>query len=144
NLLFFDNSSCLQCGSRVGFRADELTMATASAASTAGLGACRNWTDWNACNWYVASDDGQAYCVACSLDEVVPDLGDPQRLALWTETERAKRRLLYTLLRLTLPLEPAAGKRGLRFLLLADERVDTGAIDPPAHDPVIIGHERGQ
>jgi hypothetical protein len=145
NALFFENDSCLKCGSQVGFRADGMTMATAGSASAAGLTACRNWTDWNACNWWVAaSAAGQGYCVACSLSEVVPDLSDPQRLALWTETERAKRRLLYTLLRLALPLEPGDGKHGLRFLLLADERVDTGAIDPPAHDPVIIGHERGQ
>jgi hypothetical protein len=145
NALFFENDSCLKCRSQVGFRVDGMVMVTVGSASAAGLSACRNWTDWNACNWYVApSTPGQGYCVACSLSELVPDLSDPQRLALWTETERAKRRLLYTLLRLGLPLEPSAGKRGLRFLLLADERVDTGAIDPPAHDPVMIGHERGQ
>src|SRR3546814_9590389 len=36
-----------------------------------------------------AQDNG--YCLACSCDDEVPDLSDPQRLALWTETERAKR-----------------------------------------------------
>lgn len=145
NTLFFENDSCLKCGNRVGFRVNDMSMATVGTAGAAGLAPCRNWTDWNACNWYVAaSPEQQAYCVACALDEVVPDLADPQRLALWSETERAKRRLLYTLLRLGLPLEASAGKRGLRFLLLADERVDTGEIDPPKHDPVVIGHERGQ
>src|SRR5262249_26440028 len=29
------------------------------------------------------------YCVACSLNEVVPDLADPHRRELWIDTERA-------------------------------------------------------
>ena len=40
----------------IGFRTDELTMATSYSARGAGLEPCRNWTDWNACNWYVAAD----------------------------------------------------------------------------------------
>jgi hypothetical protein len=74
----------------------------------------------------------------------VPDLSDPQRFALWTETERAKRRLLYTSLTLALPLGPSGAKRGLHFRLLADARVDTGSVDPPAQDAVTIGHDQGQ
>ena len=88
--------------------------------------------------------EGSGYCLACSFDDEVPDLSDPQRLALWTETERAKRRLIYTLLTLGLPLWPSADKRGLRFRLLADERVDTGAVEPPAQGAVVIGHDQGQ
>lgn len=146
NTLFFENDTCLRCGNRVGFRADEVTMATVCAVQASGVHPCRNWTDWNACNWYTAGalDQATGYCLACALDEVVPDLSDPQRLALWTETERAKRRLIYTLLQLGLPLGPSSNKRGLRFKLLADERVDTGAVDPPARDPVVTGHDSGE
>jgi hypothetical protein len=145
NTLYFENDACLRCGSKVGFRADAMTMAAVDSAETAGLETCRNWSDWNACNWFTAGaiEPSSGYCLACGLDEVVPNLGDPQRLALWIETERAKRRLVYTLLQLRLPLGPSADKQGLRFKLLADERVDTGAIDPPAHDAVVIGHEGG-
>lgn len=146
NRLYFENDTCLACGNLVGFRADEMTMVTASTAQASGLRPCRNWSEWNACNWYVAGalDASSGYCLACGFDEVIPDLSDPQRLALWTETERAKRRLVYTLLRLGLPLGPSADKQGLRFRLLADERVDTGAVDPPAQDAVVIGHAEGQ
>jgi hypothetical protein len=146
NALFFENDACLQCGSTVGFRADELTMSTADRAQASGIAPCRNWSERNACNWYVTGDatQGAGYCLACSFDDVVPDLSDPQRLALWTETERAKRRLVYTLLTLGLPLTSSADKQGLRFSLLADERVDTGAVDPPAEGAVVIGHEQGQ
>jgi len=146
NTLYFENDVCLQCRNKVGFRPDTMTMTTAAGAGATGVQPCRNWSDWNACNWYVAGalDASSGYCLACSFDEVIPDLSDPQRLALWTETERAKRRLIYTLLRLVLPLGPSADKQGLRFRLLADERVDTGAVDPPAQDAVVIGHAEGQ
>jgi hypothetical protein len=142
NTLFFENDTCLKCSRKVGFRSDELTMATVDAAQAAGLTQCRNWSERNACNWYVTGK-GAGYCLACGFDEVVPDLSDPQRLALWTETERAKRRLMYTLLTLQLPLGPSADKHGVRFRLLADERVDTKTVDPPAQ-AVTIGHDQGQ
>jgi hypothetical protein len=146
NTLFFDNDTCLKCGRQVGFRPDDLTMVTVDRADASGIGPCRNWTEFNACNWYVTDGtaQGPGYCLACSFDDVVPDLSDPQRLALWTETERAKRRLIYTLLALGLPHAPSADKRGLRFNLLADERVDTGAVEPPAEGAVVIGHEEGR
>jgi hypothetical protein len=150
NTLFFENDTCLKCGNKVGFRPDQMTMLTSYAARNSGIEPCRNWADFNACNWYATAANAVAvpqqeagYCLACSFNEVVPNLADPQRLALWTETERAKRRLIYTLLQLHLPLESAGDKQGLRFRLLADERVDTGAVDPPRHDPVLIGHDNG-
>ena len=43
-----------------------------------------------------------------------------------------------------MPLGPSADKHGLRFRLLADERVDTGAVEPPAQGAVVIGHDEGQ
>ena len=146
NTLFFENDTCLKCGHKVGFRADDLTMVTVERAQTSGIALCRNWAERNACNWYVTGDAEQStgYCLACGFDEVVPDLSDAQRLALWTETERAKRRLIYTLLTLRLPLGASADKQGLRFRLLADERVDTGAVEPPAEGAVVIGHAEGQ
>jgi len=143
NTLFFENDTCLKCGRKVGFRADDLTMVTVEHAQAAGIAPCRNWSERNACNWYANDTPGNGYCLACSFNEVVPDLRDPQRLALWTETERAKRRLIYTLLTLRLPVGASADKPGLRFRLLADERVDTGAVEPPAEGAVLIGHDEG-
>ena len=146
NTLFFENDTCLKCGSKVGFCVDELAMMTVDSAHAGSIAPCRNWSEHNSCNWYATGDAAQSagFCLACSFDEVVPDLSDPQRLALWTETERAKRRLIYTLLTLGLPLGPSAGKQGLRFRLLADERVDTGAVEPPAEGAVVTGHEEGR
>jgi hypothetical protein len=77
------------------------------------------------------------------LNEVVPNLSEPHRRELWIETERAKRRLIFTLVELGLPLLGRGKKRALRFQLLADERVDTGAVDPPADKCVYTGHDNG-
>jgi hypothetical protein len=141
--LFFENDACLACGRVVGFRSDEIAMCTAEGASAAGLAPCRNWTEHNACNWFAAAgSDG--YCAACELNELVPDLGDPRRRALWIEAERAKRRLVFTLIELGLPLSGSGRKRALRFRLLADERVDTGEIEPPADEPIYTGHAEGR
>jgi hypothetical protein len=144
--LFFENDTCLACGSEVGFRPDDLTMCISESAAAAGLRRCRNWTEYAACNWFApARAEDPGYCVACSLNEVVPDLADLQRRTLWTDTERAKRRLIFTLLEIGLPLLGLGDKQALRFRLLADERVDTGDVDPPAEtEPIYIGHDNGR
>jgi hypothetical protein len=143
--LFFENDTCLACGQRVGFRSDTMTLCTVAAAGADGLEPCRNWTEFTACNWFAPqADEGGSYCAACALNEVVPDLSDPHRRELWGETERAKRRLIFTLLELGLPLLGVADREPLKFRLLADERVDTGAVDPPREQPVYIGHDNGR
>ncbi len=141
--LFFENDTCLACGKTVGFRVDELAICTTAAAEAANVTPCRNWTDHSACNWFATGDALNGYCVSCALNEVVPNLENAKRRALWIETERAKRRLIYTLLELGLPLLGLGEKQALRFRLLADERVDTGAVDPPPEEPIYIGHENG-
>ena len=142
--LFFENDTCLACGQRVGFRPDELEMSTVATATASALAQCRNWTEYAACNWFVTvGAEGEGYCTACMLNDVVPDLVDVHRRELWIETERAKRRLIFTLLELGLPLLGRGDKQALRFRLLADERVDTGAVDPPVRDCVYTGHDNG-
>ncbi len=144
--LYFENVQCLACARQVGFRPDSLTMCTTESAAAAALQPCRNWTEYAACNWFApASAGGSGYCAACALNEVVPDLADPGRRALWGDTERAKRRLIFTLLEIGLPLLGLGGKQPLRFRLLADDRADTGAVDPPPEkEPIYIGHDNGR
>jgi hypothetical protein len=142
--LFFENDTCLKCGKRVGFRPTDLSMSTVESAARAGFGQCRNWAEYAACNWFAPHGDGARYCVSCALNEVVPDLADAQRRALWILTERAKRRLIFTLLELRLPVLGVGDREPLRFRLLADERANTGAVDPPEEEPVYIGHDNGR
>ena len=54
-------------------------------------------------------------------------------------------RLIFTLLEIGLPLLGLGDKQPLRFRLLADDRADTGAVDPPPEkEPIYIGHDNGR
>ena len=51
------------------------------------------------CNWLTSADDDNARCVACDLNRTIPNLSEPGSLNAWTELERAKKQLVYSLLR---------------------------------------------
>ncbi|HSA80945.1 MAG TPA: putative zinc-binding metallopeptidase [Geminicoccaceae bacterium] len=60
------------------------------------------------------ADDPNAFCQACCLNRTIPDLGLPENLLRWQRLEAAKHRLVYGLLRLSLPVvskfeDPDAG-----------------------------------
>ncbi len=136
--LFFENTRCLRCGERVGFDPAGFFMAPAAA----GGGApplCRNAADHDVCNWF-ASDAASGYCVSCGLNQTIPDLTAGGRRRWWRRMERAKRRLIYSLLTLRLPV---AGKRederGLAFAFIEDKRTNPGVLE----DHVSTGHLDG-
>ena len=82
-------------------------------------------------------DDQQALCRSCRLTRVIPSLDAAINIDRWRHIERAKRRLLYTLLSLGLAPEPKSGPDdlpGLEFLLL--EPAADGAA-------VFTGHDAG-
>lgn len=140
--LFFDNSVCLTCGRELGFLPDRLEMHALEASDSddaietpsGSYRKCANYSQAGVCNWLVSSDSQEDLCQACHLNNVIPDLTDPEQKARWHETELAKRRLVYSLNRLGLPViaksdDPA---RGLAFDIKAgsgDERVLTGHAD---------------
>jgi hypothetical protein len=74
------------------------------------------------CNWLVAADAGSSHCRACQLNQTIPDLGVFGNLERWQKLESAKRRLVYSLLKLRLPLYSKVedAQRGLAFEFLAD------------------------
>jgi len=81
------------------------------------------------CNWRAVATT--PYCMSCSLTHVIPATQNPRNVALWKRVEEAKRRLIYDLRRLRLPIVFAGGFR-LAFEILSDE-----------HGPVMTGHESG-
>jgi hypothetical protein len=95
---------------------------------------CKNFTEHDTCNWLVRLEDGEPYCLSCRLTEVIPDLSDATNRQAWAEVESAKRRLLYTLRALRLPVvtkteNPEAGL-AFRFLRASEEApVTTGHAD---------------
>jgi len=153
-LLYFENVSCETCGVRLGFRDD--LMRLESLAPVAGgpdlyhpvrngeetFRLCRNAQD-DACNWLVPADAPHDFCTACRLNRTIPDLSDPRNVDLWRRVEAAKHRLVYSLLRLRLPLvskwdDP---ERGLAFDFLADP--DPGAFIDERSERVMTGHAKG-
>ena len=126
--LFFENTACLRCGRRVAYDPLQCRMlpldegdAGATPRSPAGP-LCRNGVEHGVCNW-IATDPGEAFCLSCRLNQTIPNLNGPDRPHWWKQLEYAKRRLVYGLLRLGLPV---AGKResesGLAFRFIEDRR----------------------
>jgi hypothetical protein len=146
NILYFENRTCGQCGHRLAFDPNSLTLL---AVEPAGQGwkpvsgpseprlFCAN-EQFDSCNWLVDEKTEARYCRACRHNGTVPDLTDPGRLAAWREIEIAKHRLFYSLLRWRLPLVTRAEDpaHGLTFNFLAD--------DPMAGHKIMTGHDNGR
>jgi hypothetical protein len=83
----------------------------------------------------VSAADGTDLCRSCRLTGTVPDLSDAKSRAAWADIERAKRRLLYTLYSLGLPVVSKANDAsgGVQF----DFRLGTD------EEPVMTGHDQG-
>ncbi|MBE2287049.1 MAG: putative zinc-binding metallopeptidase [Prosthecobacter sp.] len=129
NALFFENTACLQCGAAVGYDPGGNEMRPQGGA----WALCRNGTDFVACNWLVPAGD-PAFCAACRLNRTVPDLTVPEALQQWRRMEAAKRRVIYSLLRLGIaPVDQREDESGLLFDFLA----------PVDGQPVITGHKEG-
>ena len=148
-LLFFENTFCVHCGRKLAYLPDRTDVGALEPvggdrwrALSPGRGEreyrlCPNYTTQNVCNWAVAADDPVAFCLSCRVTRVIPDQNRPGR-ELWAALEAAKRRMVYSLLCLELPI---AGKAedpgdGLAFEFLADP-------DPPDAPRVLTGHEEG-
>jgi hypothetical protein len=151
-LVFYENSRCVNCGHTLAYLPERAVIGSLEQASEnlwrspAGnedgrmYRLCRNYNPANVCNWALVVDEPHALCRSCRLTRVIPDLSRPGHLEAWYRLEVAKRRLIYTLLDLSLPVvskdvDPA---QGLAFEFLADPtpRVAGAA-------PVLTGHKDG-
>jgi len=150
NVAFFENSQCTRCGHVLAYLSDlgvlsameqdmngppGLYVALDSAAQGARYRLCNNYTAYAVCNWAIPEHEHSDFCLACRLNETIPDLSDPTVLPSWQGLEIAKRRLVYTLLQLGLPIESRQERQlGLAFAFKRDgldgtEKVLTGHCD---------------
>jgi hypothetical protein len=139
--VFFDNSQCLTCGRGLGFVPDERAMVALAPngeqeteTPNGRYRKCANYAHEGVCNWLLPCAARGDLCQACELNNVIPDLSNPDNRRLWLEVEKAKRRLVYDLDGLGLPVVPKRvdAERGLSFDIKASEgaeRVLTGHSD---------------
>ncbi len=131
-LVYFDNHRCANCGRELAFDPAALTMQAEPTAGS-GFSYCKNRDGTIRCNW-LAAEPG-ATCLSCRMSRIIPALSKPENHERWRKLEQAKRRLLYDLLRLGLPVDPAR----LTFVFKEDRRTN-----PDVHDDhVAIGHRDG-
>jgi hypothetical protein len=141
-LVFFDNSQCLRCHSPLGYvhqRRDVVALTEVAPDHLVDLSSpVRAWQRCathaaTGCNWLVPAHTN-SLCESCVLTRTRPADGDAEGVAELLHGEMAKRRLIFQLAELGLPVAPrdeAAG-RGLAFDLLSS-----------AATKVITGHDNG-
>jgi len=152
-VVFFENVACERCASALGYEPALNTMIALSApdadgAHTATAGRCKGEryrycanAAHGVCNWLVRANDGpEARCRACRHNVIIPDLSAPQNHAAWQRIELAKHRLVYTALRLELPLVDRTERPedGLGFQFLADDAQATRVMSGHAHGLITI------
>ena len=153
SLIYFDNYRCLNCGSQLAYVAGRLELLAlsegrdglwrtplGSALENEAFRLCANYLDHQVCNWAIPSDDPLAQCESCRLTAMIPDLSLPGSIDAWRKLEAAKRRLLYAIFSLPLPL---LGRRqdetqGLEFRFLSDEPKGNGD-----RSRILTGHDNG-
>ena len=147
--LFFDNIQCVNCGRQLAY---DPTSCALTALEPAGaelwtiagqdgharplFRLCANRTKPAACNWLVPASEEHVICLSCRLTRTIPSLDGPKNAERLRELEAAKRRVLFTLQNMQLPLIPKSEdeERGLAFDFL--EALPDGP-------PVLTGHAEG-
>jgi hypothetical protein len=158
HVTFFENSQCTRCGHTLAYLPDRGALsalerdvdseppadghlrflALDAAAQGARYRLCQNYVAYSVCNWAIPEHDPHAFCPACRLNAMIPALSDPPDPAVldsWRGLEVAKRRLVYALLSLGLPLDSKQDRpeSGLAFAFKQDT----------PNDHVLTGHNEG-
>lgn len=142
--LMFENTRCERCKHTLGYDAGSDAMVALDALDDLWKAAsgddartfrfCVNAAH-AACNWLIPSDSPAQFCRACVYNRTVPDITQGQNLRLWQELEAAKHRLIYTLIKLDLPMPTRVEdpKEGMAFDFLTEH----------GQQKVLTGHDHG-
>ena len=137
NPLFFENSRCVACGTRLGFSRTERAIVPVDEQGRYVDVEGRTWhvcthLDLSGCTWLSAFPGGQCSC--CDLTRTRPNDADTVGLEQYAAAEAAKRHLVYELDGL-----------GLRVVDKGTDPVDGLAFDllSSVAEDVVIGHQDG-
>jgi hypothetical protein len=148
-LLYFENNRCEKCDYPLGFETAQLELLPleahgegrfqlyGAAATGTTYTYCKNH-DEAMCNWLVPTDSPTPFCTACALNRIIPNLSRPEFALRWQRLEVAKHRLVYSLLRMGLPVvsKTVDPEHGLSFDFKAD-------LSPEGGEKVLTGHDSG-
>ena len=164
HILFFESSSCVSCKRVVGLDENFDTVEPYEFDPESGqyyklkqpsirYQKCDNNAEFRVCNGMVnlntfvsAPDKDEVLCFACRFNETIPDLSIVEHIPLWRKMEIAKRRALFTLKALSLPLQNITqdSDRGLSFDFTTDRDVNDHFVSKlSGHDAVFTGHNCG-
>ncbi|MEN9500968.1 MAG: hypothetical protein RI964_253 [Pseudomonadota bacterium] len=131
--ILFEDSECSACGRLLGFSPETKEMLAVLPSKVA-----HGWVDRKrvrmracglrdhpvGCNWLINKHDPHEQCCSCRLTRTIPQQNIPLNVRRWTVLERAKRRLIYSLLMLGLPIVDRVQNPsfGLAFDFLEDQR----------------------
>jgi hypothetical protein len=151
--IFFQNVTCVACGRELGFLPDVLRLNSIEPAEGGLFKAnkenrlyrkCFNYAKESVCNWMIPVDEksveSTSFCISCRLNQTIPDLSRTRNHDLWARMELAKRRLIYSMLNLKLPVANKTDdpRRGLAFAFLEDAVQPDGRVSK-----ILTGHEDG-
>jgi hypothetical protein len=86
---------------------------------------CANYYRHKVCNWLCPGELPEQFCFGCNFNRAIPDLSIVANINRWRRLEAAKKRVLYTLMSIGLPLQSGhSAPGGLLFDFLEDGRSD--------------------
>ncbi|KAA0968945.1 hypothetical protein FPY71_15395 [Aureimonas fodinaquatilis] len=145
-VVYFQNVVCERCGHALGYepQSNRILALEPDGEYFVSVGRytapdhwkyCDNYR-YGVCNWLIPAQSPEILSLASKFNRIVPNLSVPENMAPWQKLEFAKQRLIYTLLRLRLPLYAwSDGPEGLAFDFLQDDMVED--------EPVMTGHNSG-
>jgi hypothetical protein len=141
NKVYFKNVKCLRCSRDLGFLAKQLSIVALDPVrgregvyTRCGGGQDKQQYQYctnrrhGACNWLTPAGDATGLCIACDLNRTIPNLNEPGNLKAWCDVERAKKRLVYSLLRFGLEVDATPMNRG-RLMFDFVRNAATGHLD---------------
>ena len=130
--LFFENTRCQTCGQQLAYLPD---LNTVSPIDPSRYRLCDNYVHHDVCNWAIPIERNSPLCISCELNVDIPPIDTPDLKFAWARLETAKRRLLYSLLALGLPLDGRTpdNEKGLAFSFKSSSATET----------VFTGHSQG-
>ena len=126
HLVFFENVRCVTCERQLAYLPDLGVVGSLDPAGenlwTTPIARvehptyrlCGNFRTHNTCNWAIPATEPHELCDSCRLTDVIPDLTVSGHAEAWFKLERAKRRLIYSLASLKLPLANKTDDHGVK------------------------------